>query len=262
MAVLYSNDGDLDSIYSAAGSLILAGAFFAGDAPWISSIQLRMIYRVARDGSTDNHGTLTLTIRPGSELFNGSSNQGSILATAETVSTTILPTFPYLGSDFSSAELITFQFANDLLSANTQYYAVLDTTEAISGDPDEQDYSMWVTDVTPFANLGTTGNILIWTGSSWGRINTRKFNMIVNGQTMDPALDPAPPPDDLISFPPSRPDAYDPDLIWQPGEWTGPTTYVPGDWGAGYVATGGGRWGQNLVVCGNKKIYYEPHEGV
>lgn len=66
----------------------------------------------------------------------------------------------------------------------------------------------------------------------------------------------------LATFPSERPYGYDPDLFWQPGEWTGPTTYVSPLWGSGYVATGGGRWGQNLVVCANKKIYYEPHSGV
>ncbi|MHC4625066.1 MAG: hypothetical protein ACYS4W_14325 [Planctomycetota bacterium] len=62
---------------------------------------------------------------------------------------------------------------------------------------------------------------------------------------------------DLIAFPPSRPDGYDPDLIWTPGEWTDPSTYVDPGWGTTYVATGGGRWGQNLVAAGNNLIYYE-----
>jgi len=68
-------------------------------------------------------------------------------------------------------------------------------------------------------------------------------------------------PDDLITFPPTRPDAYDPDLSWLPGDWTD-DVYTSPKWGTSsdYVATGGGRWGQNLVVAGNKKIYYEAFE--
>jgi len=70
-------------------------------------------------------------------------------------------------------------------------------------------------------------------------------------------------PDNLPDFVPSRPDDYDPDLPWLPDEWDG-DTYTPSDWGdsTDYVATGGGRWGQNLVVAGNKKIYYEAFEGI
>ncbi len=67
-----------------------------------------------------------------------------------------------------------------------------------------------------------------------------------------------PPPDEMPSFPDERPDAYDPDLIWVPGEWTDPDTYVPPEWGepSRYFATGGGQWGQQLVVVGNGKVYY------
>lgn len=67
-----------------------------------------------------------------------------------------------------------------------------------------------------------------------------------------------PPPDPMPSFPDARPASYDPDLIWVPGEWTDPDTYVPPEWGepSRYFATGGGQWGQQLVVVGNGKVYY------
>ena len=73
--------------------------------------------------------------------------------------------------------------------------------------------------------------------------------------------DPNRPDADTIPFPPSRPDDYDPDLIWTPDEWDG-DTYVPPEWSDPegiYVAAGGGRWCQNLVVAGNQKIYYEDY---
>jgi len=69
--------------------------------------------------------------------------------------------------------------------------------------------------------------------------------------------------DSLQDFPKDRPVGYDPDLIWTP-----PTSPIPGnpntwqDPGLPYQTTGGARWGRNLVVAGNKKIYYEPFEGV
>jgi hypothetical protein len=63
-------------------------------------------------------------------------------------------------------------------------------------------------------------------------------------------------PSGLTPFPSARPDDYNPDFFWQPDNWTG-DTYVPSDWGPGYVATGGGRWGQQLVVVGKDLVYYE-----
>ena len=103
----------------------------------------------------------------------------------------------------------------------------------------------------------STGNA----GAGWGPLQIADHMITKAKGTATVPRDPGR-PDDLTIFPPSRPDDYNPDDIWQPGDWTDPDTYVPGDWGSGYVATGGGRWGQNLVVAGNQKIYYEPHEGV
>ena len=68
------------------------------------------------------------------------------------------------------------------------------------------------------------------------------------------AIDYVPP---IPPFPSSRPDDYNPDLPWLPGEWNG--TYTPPEWGepTDYVATGGGRWGRQLVVVGKSLVYYE-----
>ena len=63
----------------------------------------------------------------------------------------------------------------------------------------------------------------------------------------------------LPSFPTTRPDDYDPDLVWVPTGWDD-DTYTPPEWDnpdGNYVVAGGGRWGQNLVVCGDNKVYYE-----
>jgi len=67
-------------------------------------------------------------------------------------------------------------------------------------------------------------------------------------------------PPDLITE--TRPVDYDPDLVWVPGEWDG-DEYTPPHWDeipGNYVAAGGGRFNQNLVVAGNNKIYYEDYE--
>ena len=68
----------------------------------------------------------------------------------------------------------------------------------------------------------------------------------------EPDPDPAPDPDPEIptpsTWPATRPAGYNPDLSWQPGTWV---------WGPDYVATGGGRWHQQLVCTGNGKVYYE-----
>jgi len=97
-----------------------------------------------------------------------------------------------------------------------------------------------------------TWRLIIW--NQWGS-NTYNysFSWMVEGYVA--------PPDDLTTFPATRPDDYDPDLIWTPGEWDG-EDYTPSAWDSPegvYVAAGGGRWGQNLVVAGNQKIYYEDY---
>ena len=65
--------------------------------------------------------------------------------------------------------------------------------------------------------------------------------------------------DALPTFPAERPVAYDPDDTWQPGEWDG-EDYTDGQFASNYQAAGGGRWGQQLVVAGNDRIYYEQRE--
>ena len=71
---------------------------------------------------------------------------------------------------------------------------------------------------------------------------------------------PARPDADLPDFPADRPDDYAPDDFWIPGEWDG-DTYTPPEWAGPtpgrYFATGGGRWGQQLVAVGHGLIYYE-----
>jgi len=59
-----------------------------------------------------------------------------------------------------------------------------------------------------------------------------------------------PPPEALAVFPSVRPAGYNPDLSWQPND-------DPPGWGPDYVATGGGRWNQQLVCVGMDLIYYE-----
>ena len=60
---------------------------------------------------------------------------------------------------------------------------------------------------------------------------------------------PAPAPiEALPTFPAVRPVDYDPNLFWQPGEF---------DWGLDFVATGVGRWNQQLIAMGHGKLFYE-----
>jgi hypothetical protein len=65
--------------------------------------------------------------------------------------------------------------------------------------------------------------------------------------------------DPLPTFPASRPGAYDPDEIWQPGEWSG-GVWTTGQFAIDYQSASGGRWQQQLVVAGNDRIYYEPRD--
>jgi len=99
--------------------------------------------------------------------------------------------------------------------------------------------------VTIYWQIKTTNE---W-GTTWGAVWSFLY---------DP--DYVAPPPDLPTFPPDRPDDYDPDLIWTP-----PTSPIPGNpntWeepGLPYQTTGGGRWGRNLVVAGHGLVYYEDY---
>ena len=80
-------------------------------------------------------------------------------------------------------------------------------------------------------------------------ITEEEMTLVGNGTYSGSAPgDPSAPPDDLATFPIARPADYDPNLYWQPVTW---------EWGEVPVATGGGRWGQQLVAMGNGKVYYE-----
>lgn len=173
--------------------------------------------------------------------------------------------------EINSASFVRYSFGVDITLDSGKWYAIMLSVDNYDATP--PDYGR----IFMASRKAGTGS---FTGSAFNTGNFITFQLgpapgwllgPMSGMikfflygTWFPVPEPPDPsiPDDLTPFPPDRPDAYDPDLIWQPGEWTDPDTYVPGDWGSGYVATGGGRWGQNLVVAGNQKIYYEPHEGV
>jgi len=72
---------------------------------------------------------------------------------------------------------------------------------------------------------------------------------------------PSTPPTASSPFVADRPDDYDEDATWVPGEWNG-AVYTPPTWGdpgdGNLVASGGGRWNQQAIFVGNNKIYFEP----
>ena len=65
-------------------------------------------------------------------------------------------------------------------------------------------------------------------------------------------------PNALVTFPASRPDGYDADVVWTPDAWAG-NVYTEPEWStvAGvYVPSGGGRWMEHIVLIGHNLIYY------
>jgi len=92
-----------------------------------------------------------------------------------------------------------------------------------------------------------------WSLRAGGSIS---FHYKVNGTIIVPV--PPGTPDDLTPFPPSCCSNTENDYYWQPGVWNG-DVYTDPSWGSGYVATGGGRWGRNLVVAGHGLVYYEDY---
>jgi len=93
------------------------------------------------------------------------------------------------------------------------------------------------------------------TGGGVGYGLSTGFNIILDGVEKLPGQ-----ADNLPEFPASRPDDYEPDSIWTPSDepYTQPDWQDPGF--SNYQAAGGGRWGQQLVVAGNGRVYYEERE--
>lgn len=106
-----------------------------------------------------------------------------------------------------------------------------------------------------YTAVGLAGHNYEYAPGSWVSLNSLGSPLFeLYG---DPYVPPSPTPP---AFPPTRPGGYAPDDFWIPGEWNG-GTYTPPEWGqptdGRYFATGGGRWGIQLVAVGNGKIYYE-----
>jgi hypothetical protein len=147
-----------------------------------------------------------------------------------------------------------------------------ETTEIITQEeiylPDGQSYLKeykWKRyTITIPANIVTGNYKLVWAQddpSNWywadnlaGVITeSETFDIHITGGII-PTPDPVTP-----TVPDTRPVDFDNDLIWVPGEWNG-DVYTPPHWdeiAGNYVAAGGGRYNQNLVVAGHNLIYFE-----
>lgn len=219
-----------------------------------------------RNNQAAHHGTPTvISCYIADNITLGTTSFPPALVTAEnTIPSTDVSAYQY-GVYDGTFSLHTFTF-HEQLPLSSQNWVILSQS---TGDPTFQSFTVlagWKLSHGTFVGEkdGSLSGITRYRAS--GVLGWQTGGFATQYQYLDAAGvfigGPPEPPDDLITFPPSRPDDYNPDLYWPPGEWTDPDTYVPGDWRSDYVATGGGRWGQNLVVCGNKKIYYEPHEGI
>jgi len=93
---------------------------------------------------------------------------------------------------------------------------------------------------------------LLWSGF----IGPADICFWLNGDIVPEPVPETDPPSDIIPFPPSCCSVVENDYFWQPGVWSG-DDYTDPYWGSEYVATGGGRWGRQLVVAGDNSVYYE-----
>jgi len=106
---------------------------------------------------------------------------------------------------------------------------------------------------------GASAGQIYYSGVTWQSWPTSSTVFQLYGEVIIPR-NPARPDADLPDFPADRPDDYAPDDFWIPGEWND-DVYTPPNWGPPtnerYFATGGGRWGQQLVAVGHGLVYYE-----
>jgi len=115
---------------------------------------------------------------------------------------------------------------------------------------------------SPSAGYGpnVTASNFIFRNGTWQSFST-SFAIAQGWGTLYVPVIPPSPTDALPTFPPAtRPDGYDPDDYWIPGQWDG-DDYTPPEFGppteGRYFATGGGRWSQQLIAIGHGTVYYE-----
>jgi hypothetical protein len=201
--------------------------------------------------TSDNHGDLRIRVYLASPLDR--SPVFSALVTGTVVNADIPVTGMY---DFSWVHAEFDPVAT--ISAGTEYAIVTDFPD--SAVPYGWFTSMkWAGSISggyPYGGVTSSydGGItwIDWTGEAWWDWRDHFFK--VGGADIGVIIPPSP----LPPFPPDRPDDYDPDLPWKPGDWT-PGPYTPPDWGdeSTYVAAGGGRWGRQLVMVRKSLVFYE-----
>jgi len=208
------------------------------------------------DHEGESVGTLTLNAHTAPSGYNLGSLLGTSQINGDSVSYTGAYPPVYTGS------LYEFDFGGYIpLGIGEQICFVLYSSHVgISGGLNTWTAVKWSTNTqagaaTPHIRMqytytGTPTGAWLYPLSSWA------FGFQIVGSLVIPV--PPGTPDDLTPFPPSCCSDTENDYFWQPGVWSG-DDYTDPYWGSGYVATGGGRWGRNLVVAGNGKVYYEDY---
>jgi len=222
----------------------------------ISSIDVMLAYRLNQAGGAGTATNIQCGVRDyfRAGVILGSSAEGDNLISATPVSTGELTTYEYYDSPAGAGSWITFVFDSsyEFTSALPYIFVLsLDVPTVIIGSPPYNTLPAWGTiqGTSDFRNKEDAPAV-------WEVYNNRSAIFRVNGTIIVPV--PPGTPDDLTPFPPSCCSVVENDSFWQPGVWSG-DDYTDPYWGSGYVATGGGRWGRNLVVAGHGLVYYEDY---
>ena len=226
----------------------LWGTFVQRPAGFQAEIE-SLVIRLYKSQSTPYDTTKDFTCSVHEAVYSGGWILGAALDT-QTVSNALISPWP--GND------ITFTFSNITIPPSTTYafmysYANSDAApnDVVIVATSNYDSVYWF---TTYYGLQAYNYLYTDAIGTWS-LDTGKNTWLSIYGTVSVSIPPGT-PDDITPFPPDCCSSTENDLFWQPGVWSG-DVYTDPYWGSGYVATGGGRWGRQLVVAGDNSVWYE-----
>ena len=241
----FYNVGDTQFFSKSFYKIIWLAQTFTASANYkISSVKLKL-FRFDTAGGSGSAGTITVNIKAG---VLGTGPIGPVLATGSIDGSSIVYSAVVAPVEGAWYE-ITFGTPVNLTKGNV--YAI----EVSAPNSDDVTLMYWKTDVSFATYMGGSQCRSVDGGFAWSCALTWDSMFEAWGIPVNALGWPY-----LPDLPADRPDAYDPDQFWLPGEWVG-DVYTDPKWGepgdSKYFATGGGRWGQQLVAVGHSAVYFE-----
>ena len=262
--IIYSNSFSPNAAFSFDNNINRGGMGILVDCtsyPYtISAVRIAFAHRNERNGG--GHGVVnTISCYIATDCVLGSQPLPTSVCDANnTILSTEVDSFSY-GVYDGTYSVHTFEFTACPILTGQNWLIVTQTGTGL--DEEATFAAVWSGSGFPGSTYETsTGvtqlyiiNTVFPQQNNWQSFSAVKPYVEVDGTFIGAPPEPET-PDDLTPFPPSCCSVVENDYFWQPGVWSG-DDYTDPYWGSEYVATGGGRWGRQLVVAGDNSVYYE-----